>query len=39
MALDQLKHTLLIAEHKIAKHTETVLKTLVKIGQTGEEIP
>lgn len=39
MALDQLKHTLLIAEDKIAKHTERVLKTLVKISQTADEIP
>jgi hypothetical protein len=39
MALDQLKYTLLIAEDKIMKHTETVLKTLVKISHTGEEIP
>jgi len=32
IALDQLKYTLLIAEDNITKHTESILKSLVKIS-------
>ena len=39
MALDQLKYTLLIAGDKISKHTENVLKTLVKITHAADDIP
>lgn len=39
MALEQLKYTLLIAEHSITKHTETVLKALVQISFSMSEIP
>jgi hypothetical protein len=38
-ALDQLKFTLLIGEDKITKHTELILKSLVRISHTAEDIP
>ena len=37
--MDQLKFTLLIGEEGITKHTETILKSLVKISQNADDIP
>lgn len=37
--MDQLKFTLLIGEEKITKHTEVILKSLVRISHTAEEVP
>jgi hypothetical protein len=39
IALDQLRYTLYIAEDNITKHTEYILKSLVKISGMSEEIP
>lgn len=38
-ALDQLKYALLIGEDKITKHTELLLKSLVRVWLNAEEVP
>jgi hypothetical protein len=38
-ALDQLKYALLIGEDKITKHTELLLKSLVRVWLNAEDIP
>ena len=38
-AIDQLKYALLIGEDKITKHTELLLKSLVRVWLNAEEVP
>jgi hypothetical protein len=38
-ALDQLKHALLIGEDRITKHTELLLKSLVRVWLNAEDVP